>query len=194
MASIVITPAVGWPLTAAEVKAQCRIDGAFEDAYIEDVLIPAVCLMFERETGCYLLTTVVEDRLPCWPRTGRIDLGRGEVSAITSVTYRDADGASQTLPEAAWQFDPSVQPASVYLAPGATLPSMQSHPAALRVRYVAGFGADGASVPRDARLWLLLHVGHFWINREAGYAAPGNDMKPLLYADRLIDQWRRVPI
>ena len=39
------------PLTLAEVKLQCRVDGEEEDAYFEDVLIPAARALAEEVSG-----------------------------------------------------------------------------------------------------------------------------------------------
>jgi uncharacterized phiE125 gp8 family phage protein len=194
MASIVLQAASGAVLTLADVRQQCRIDGSDDDAYLEGVVIPGVCALFESETRHRLLTTVMQDRLPCWPRTGRIDLGWGHVQQVDEVTYLDAAGQLQTLPPTAYQVDPDGLPAAVHVAPGAALPSMQQHPAALRVRYTVGFGDEPADVPRDVRLWLLLHCAHFWNNREAGFSASGNDMKPLLFAGGLISEYQLTSI
>lgn len=191
MVSVVISPSELVALQAADVRQQCRIDDSAEDQYIEQVLIPAVCSMFEERTQCKLFSTVCEDRLPAWPRTGRIDLGFGVVRSVQSVTYLDADGASQTLEPAAYQVLPDVVPGEVHLAFGRSLPTMRTHPAALRVRYVAGLAEAPASLPRDVRLWLLLHVGHFMANREAGQPVK---FEPLLHADGLIAAYLRNPI
>jgi hypothetical protein len=39
------------PLTLAEVKLQCRVDGDDEDAYFEGVLIPAARSLAEEVSG-----------------------------------------------------------------------------------------------------------------------------------------------
>lgn len=191
MVSVVITPSELVALEAADVRQQCRIDDSAEDQYIEQVLIPAVCSMFEERTQCKLFNTVCEDRLPAWPRTGRIDLGFGVVRSVQSVSYLNADGVSQTLGFGAYQVLPDVVPGEVHLAPGQSAPTMLTHPAALTVRYVAGVAVAPESLPRDVRLWLLLHVAHFWTNREA---AQTNELKPLLHADGLIAAYLRNPI
>ncbi|RZI79809.1 MAG: hypothetical protein EOP38_24405, partial [Rubrivivax sp.] len=194
MASTVLQAASQAALTVAEVRQQCRIDGTDEDAYLEAIVIPAVCALFESETRHRLLTTTLQDTLPCWPRTGRIDLGWRVVQEVQEVTYLDASGQLQTLPPTAYQVDPTTLPASVYVAPAAALPSMLQHPAALRVRYVAGFGDAPADVPHNVRLWLLLHCAHFWNNREAGFSASGNDMKPLLFTGGLISDYQLISV
>jgi uncharacterized phiE125 gp8 family phage protein len=191
MVSVVITPSELVALQAADVRQQCRIDDTAEDQYIDQVLIPAVCALFEERTQCKLFNAICEDRLPAWPRTGRIDLGFGVVRSVQSITYLDADGVSQVLDASAYQALPDAVPGEVHLAPGQSAPTMLAHPAALRVRYVAGVAVAPASLPRDVRLWLLLHVAHFWTNREAGQSAK---LEPLLHADGLISAYLRNPI
>ena len=69
MASIVVTPSTGVVLTAADVKAQCRIDAGDEDSYIEGFLIPAACAAFEQRTRCRLLTTTLRQYAQQWPQS-----------------------------------------------------------------------------------------------------------------------------
>jgi len=129
MATVVLTPSEAEVLTVAEVQQQCRIDGDDEEGYLRDLIVPGVCALFESYTRCFLASTVVEDHLPCWPRTGRIDLGRGLVRSVSQVTYLDAAGDSQELPAQLYQVDPASRPGAIFLAPGASLPAMLAHPA-----------------------------------------------------------------
>lgn len=194
MASTVLQGASVAALTVEEVRQQCRIDGDDEDAYLQGIVIPAVCALFESETRHRLLTTTMQDSLACWPRTGRIDLGWGRVREVEAVTYLDVAGQLLTLQPEAYQVDASGLPGSVYAGPGWMPLAMQKHPAALRIRYTAGFGDNPADVPHNVRLWLLLHCAHFWNNRESGFSAPGNDMKPLLFAASLIEPYQLISI
>lgn len=190
MASVIITPADGYPIDVEAVRQQCRIDTEDEDGYITDVLIPAVCAMFEELTGCRLLSTVMEDRLPGWPRSGRIDLAWGKVQGVTGVTYLDAEGAWQTLDPSLYQVNADALPGEVHRSSACLAPAIKCGPTSLRVRYTAGLAAEPAGLPPNARLWLLLHVGHFYANREAS----ASELKPLLYANGLISAWQRTSI
>ena len=190
MASVIITPAAGYAIDIEQVHQQCRIDDEVEDAYIAGVLIPGVCGLFEQETGCKLLTTVIEDRLPCWPGTGRIDLRWGQLQAVASISYLDVAGDLQVLDPGLYQVDATTLPGEVHRAPGKPLPAMLQHPSALRVRYSAGFGDTAEAVPPNARLWLLAHVAHFVANREA----TASKLDPLPFVANLIAAWQRVSI
>lgn len=188
MPSIVITPNNGTVLTAADVAQHLAIEDEAHYPYLEAVLIPAVVAMFESHTRCRLLSTTMEDVLPGWPRTGRIDLAWGPVASVVSVQYLDAAGAPQVLPGSAYQASAD---GSVYAAPWVSQPPMAEHPSALRVRYVAGFGADAAAVPRNVRLWLLAHAGDLFERRQAHAEAR---VERLPYIDNLIADYCRPTI
>jgi uncharacterized phiE125 gp8 family phage protein len=192
MPTIVITPSTGSVLTAADVNRQCRIDVGAEDAYLEDVLIPAVAAMFEQYTRHRLLTTGVQDTFAGWPRYGRLALAWGIASAVDAVTYLDADGQEQTLAPAAWYLEPGSAPGCIHLLAGGALPCLLEHPAAVRVRYQAGFGADAIAVPTEVKSWMLAHIAHFW--DEGRKSTSSADLKPLPFIDHLIAAFCRPTI
>jgi uncharacterized phiE125 gp8 family phage protein len=86
------------------------------------------------------------------------------------------------------------EPARITLKAGQNWPTTYQGPNAVRVRYVAGYGTTAAAVPQPIRNWMLLHVAHFYRNRELslpsrsrGEASDGQAMRPLPHADALLD-------
>ncbi|WP_290646417.1 hypothetical protein [Aquabacterium sp.] len=166
MPSIVITPSTGSVLTFDEVAQQCRLDDDAERSYVEQVLIPSVSSMFEQYTRCKLLSTVMEDAHAEWPCSGRLDLAFGPVKEVSSVTYLDLAGASQILLASLYYVHSGSVRGVLHRLD--TLPSMKCHPAALRVRYTAGFGDTADDVPACVKHWMLAHIASFMQNRESG--------------------------
>lgn len=183
MPTAVITPGAA-AVTAADVRAQARIDATDEDAYITGFLIPSVEQMFVDATRCRLTTTVLEQVGYAWPCDGLLPLLEGPVQSVASVTYTAVGGAATVLPTAGWRLQAmDDQTARLVLL---STPELEEG-GTVAVRYTAGFTAT----PAPARLWLLAHVAHFFNHREA---AASGDLKPLPFVSHLIAKWLRVPI
>lgn len=162
MVSIVVTPSTGAVITAADVKAQCRIDAGDEDSYIDSFLIPTACAAFEQRTRCKLLATTLWQYAEGWPLSGRLDLDWGVVSEVADVRYLAPGGTEVVLPSTAWATLPATAGmTSLYLLPGAQLPSLADHPAAVRINYKAGWALP-ANVPPAVKTWLLGYVAYLW--------------------------------
>ncbi|MCB9117972.1 MAG: DNA-packaging protein, partial [Caldilineaceae bacterium] len=105
--------------------------------------------------------------LDAWPADGIIELPRPPLASVTSITYTDEDGATQTLAANNYRVDTAREPGRVVLAPGADWPSValdSSNP--ITVRFVAGY-ADAGDVPGMAKAAILLQIGEIYANREA---------------------------
>lgn len=68
------------------------------------------------------------------------------VQSITSITYRDVDGNSQTLSTDVYELFATREPAEIHLKPNQSWPLTQTHEQAVTVTFVAGYG-DAADVP-----------------------------------------------
>lgn len=183
MRTVVITPGAA-ALTFDEVQAQLREVSTAEQLWLTQIIMPAVEGLFLQATRCHLTPTVVEHRQHGWPlQGGAITLQRGPVQSVASVTYTDPAGATQTLATTSWRLrHDDEQTTSVQLL---DTPEVQDGSEVV-VRYTAGF----ATVPANARAWLLGQVAHLWANR--GDEAQQAD--PLPHLNTLIAAWSRVPI
>jgi uncharacterized phiE125 gp8 family phage protein len=90
---------------------------------------------------------------------------RPPLASVTSITYVDGAGATQTLSLSVYTVDTSEEPGRIRLAYGQSWPSIRDQRAAVTVRYVCGYGGPG-SVPEAAKAALKLYVGHLYENRE----------------------------
>src|SRR3990172_4126589 len=96
-----------------------------------------------------------------------IHVPRPPLDSITSITYIDTGGTSQTLASSQYtvitedQYDPQVREAY-----GLTWPSTRSQPNAVTVTFKSGYGANTTDVPEHLRQSILLLVGDLFALRE----------------------------
>ena len=184
---LITAPAVE-PISLAEAKAHLRVDAASEDTLI-GLLIGSARQAAEHELGRSLITQTWELVLDAFP-AGQIEIPAGGVASVVSVKYHDAAGVEQTLDTADYIVDTDSTPAHVVLADGSGWPSTADRPAAVRVRFIAGFGATAADVPASIRHWMLLHIGSGYANRESVAAGAPVVELPGRYHAALLDPYR----
>ncbi len=181
------------PISIEVARAHCRVDTFLEgsppalasddDLWLTDIGIPAAREYCESELGVSLAPRTMElaaNSFPSFapstpPGTG-FNLPFGPVQSITSVTYIDSLGASQTMPSADYALDVYAKPARLNLVSGASWPTSDGTVNSVKVRYVVGFTIPGDSpqiypLPKMGMAMMLLMLGHLYDNRE-GVAAP----------------------
>jgi hypothetical protein len=191
----VVTAAAISPVTTAQLIAWGRLD-ASEDATTLQMLIDSATdaaekfmnrslinrtlkLTLDVPAGGldYLLGDGVYD-LPVSALYGcvksSIDLPRGPVSAISSVTTYDTDNASSTYSSANYTLDSSGS--RLLLNSDATWPSGMRTSAAVAIQYVAGYGTTAATVPAAIKNGILMHAASMYEQR--GQCEDAMDIPP----------------
>lgn len=175
------------PLTVAEGRAHLRVDDSSDNDTI-DALITTTRERVEEELGRALITqtwTLTLDRFPHGP----IELPRPPLQSVTSITYIDSDGASQTWGSSLYRVDTAAQPGRITPAYGESYPTTRDVTGAVTVTFVAGYGAAAADVPRPIRQAMLLLLGHAYAHREIVVA--GTIVSPIPQSmDWLLDPYR----
>ncbi len=127
----------------------------------------------ERFTHRAFITQTWDDKrdgFPCWysdrgDYRGAIVLPKPPVSSITSITYLDTTGASQTWASANYITDlpagPTASAARIVPAYNVIYPQTYSVPNAVTVRFVCGYGAASA-VPVDIKQAMELQIWDWW--------------------------------
>jgi len=162
MIKLITAPSVE-PVTLAQAKAQCSVDGAEFDNLL-NIFIAAARKRAEHETGRAFCTQTRELVLDAF---ADVCILRGApIQSVESVKFVDADlgGPAITLDPADYIFDKDSEPGRLLPAIGKTWPATQAIPNAVRVRYVCGYG-DAAEVPDDIKAWMLLAVTTMFENR-----------------------------
>lgn len=146
------------PVTVEEVKALARIQHTADDSVIEG-LIPAARIQAEHLMRRQLVNAtwrLTLDWFPSW----EIKFPRPPLASITSIKYDDVDGNEQTLTvDDDYRVLTDDEPGRVEPSYDAGLwPVTFDRAGAVRIVYVAGYGATAASVPADIRhaiKWLV---------------------------------------
>lgn len=149
-----LTPPAVEPVTLAEVKAHLRLETNDEDGLLGG-LVRAARVHLETETGLCLILRALRLYLDDWPDGRVIQIARGPVQTIETVTVYDALGAPVELDVAGYVLDGTARPARL------VLPVRQASERAINgieIDFAAGFGESGADVPDTLKRALLLHV------------------------------------
>lgn len=172
--TLVTAPSVE-PVTLAEVRAHCRVTSNDEDALLAGYLI-AARQHVEDYTGRALMTQTWDvffdgDWPLVWDKsrayyTQRIVLPKAPVQSVT-VSYVDANGATQTLAGSEYQAVTTAAVAYIVPSYAAVWPTVRDQQNAVTVRIVAGYGSNPGDAPEPIRLAILLLVGHWFEHREA---------------------------
>lgn len=183
-ARLITAPAVE-PVTLAEAKAHLYVTHSDDDAIIGAYLAAA------REDAEHRLQRALVEQtwelaLDAFPNV--IVLPMAPLASVTSIKYLDADGVEQTLDPATYYVDTDAEPGELVAKYGESWPSTRAERNAVRVRYVAGYGADGRFVPAAIRQWILLRVGALYENRESAVAGQPIQAAPRDFADSLLDR------
>lgn len=168
---LITAPAVE-PVLLAEAKTHLRVDTTADDTLIEG-LIAAARETLESTLSRALINQTWELVMDAFPGGNRIRLPRPPLVSVTSIKYKDKNGVEYTA-TSKYIVDTDSEPGQIVLHDDETWPSDELYEVgAVRVRYVAGYGAAGANVPRPLRQALLLLVGDWYENREDTVIAQG---------------------
>jgi uncharacterized phiE125 gp8 family phage protein len=149
------------PVTMDEVKGHMNVTHTEDDGKIAGYLAAVVDGLDGPEglLGRALITQTLEYTLDSFPRRP-IDLPLAPMQSVSSITYIDTNGDSQTLAAATYRVlnaDNPMRRGRIELAYGSTWPSTRRIEQAVTVTYVAGFGARNA-VPEHIRLLIMYGV------------------------------------
>jgi uncharacterized phiE125 gp8 family phage protein len=144
-----ITPAASYPLTLAEARAQCRVDGTDDDTYLTS-LIAAATSHVEDYTGRALVTQTWELVLDKFADAMMIP--KGPVTAVSSVKYFDVDGVQQTITDTNYVLDAASDPQWLVRASDYTWPSLSDGINNVVIRFVCGYSTVPDAILHAIRL------------------------------------------
>jgi len=167
---LVITPPIKEPISLAEAKLQCRVDGSTEDALLS-LFIAAARNYIEWRTARTIHETTLEYVLDSWPGTDRIVLPRATpLIEIVSVKYKDSVAAETTWTPTEYVEDKDFTPGALVLGYGLSWPSFTQYPVSpIRIRYKAGLATASPEVEASDAIKYpaLLLVAGMYENRES---------------------------
>lgn len=150
------------PVSVAEAKKHLRVDHSYDDAMIELYLKAARQHIDGKDgwLGRALVTQTWEFTLDAFP-TNEIRIPIPPLQSVTSIVYDNVDGDEETMSSDLYTVDNRNEPGWVF---SDSWPSTFAGINAVRVRFVAGYGAASA-VPEAIKAAILLLVGSLYDNR-----------------------------
>lgn len=182
-----ITAPAAEPVSLTEAKLHARVDHSADDALLT-VLITAARQEVEHVTGRALITQTWEMVVPAF--ADAMDLDIGPVASIASVKFLDSDGVEQTLAGTVYDLIDEALPPQVVLKTGQSWPATYTADDAVRIRFVAGYGADSAYVPAPIRAWLMVRISSLYAQRESFITGTIVSDPPNRFLDGLLDPYR----
>ncbi|PHR60848.1 MAG: hypothetical protein COA47_06465 [Robiginitomaculum sp.] len=166
----ILVPPVVEPISLTEVKAWLRLDHAFEDALILQ-LIETARLHAEKLTRHAFITQTIEQIALANVRTGLIDLGEKPLQSIQSVAKLNQDGTEQTLDTGAYIVD----------LDGARIRPINGHfSGSYRIVYIAGYGDLATDISAPLKTAILLLVAWLFEHRDGDAGALPREAQSLL--------------
>lgn len=166
MALRLITPPTEKPVTAAQCKTHLNIPHSDWDASIEIYIGAAVNYLdgYGGNLGRCMITQTWELVLDEFPSEA-LRLPIGPIQTVTSVKYDDTNGDEQTFNALNYTLDAASDPAWLVLDSDVSWPEIIDAINAVRVRFVAGYGAAEA-VPDALKLAIMQMVGTSVLQKE----------------------------
>ncbi len=144
-------PPYAEPVSLDEAKLWLREDGDESDALIGG-LVASAREYVEAATGVQLVTATLSMTFTCFPHGGLIRLPRRPALAVSSVTYVDVAGDTQTWSSALYQADLPL--ATMRPAWGEYWPTARGDQGGIAVTFVAGYATPFTAVASSDVLTL----------------------------------------
>lgn len=153
------------------------------------MLITAARQHAEQELKRYLITQTLDAYFHEFPHEHDRRFFLPPLQAVSAITYVDIDGVTQTLDSSLYVVDNISRPARIEPAYGTVWPSTREQMSAVKVRFVAGYGAAG-DVPACIKNWMLIRVKTLWDQRDQLVKQLGMPTFEPSFVDSLLDPER----
>lgn len=168
------------PVSLAELKAWLRVDHSAHDVPVAAIGAAARDYV-EKRIGRQLVLATYRLTLDGFPWPGgwnyltnpavfpdphTIRLPKAPLQSVSSVEYFDLAGTLQTLAASTYDVDATTDPGRVQLAMNKVWPVTLLRPGAVRITYVAGYGAASA-VPEMLKAAIKM-LALFWYEPSRG--------------------------
>lgn len=165
---VTVTGPASEPVTAAELKAQLRVDISDDDALIT-AKGKAARQLIEALTGRRMITRTEKLLLDDFPPCDGIVIPVAPVTAVSKVSYFDEDGTETVVDSSDYVVDVNGPVGRVVLKSDASWPDLTTSKRpinAVEVHFEAGY-ANAAAVPEPLKDAVKMLTGDLYGNREA---------------------------
>lgn len=171
MAYKVISVPASEPITLSEAKNYLKVEDSYTD---DDTLITAIITSVRQYIETYLTTALITQTIEekwdyidvrSYQMRQNFNLGVYPVQSVTSITYIDTNGDSQTWSASEYVVDTHRQVARIGIKNGYTWPSIQDEINVFTVTYIAGYGDAGSDVPGNILQAMRYLIAAYYENR-----------------------------
>lgn len=151
------------PVTLKELKQHCRIDTDDDDDLMIDYIRAAreFCETYQARSYVTQTITAKLDRF-----CNEITLPAPPLISVTSVSYTDTAGDSQTVSSSVYDVDTTSEPGRITIAYNQTWPTdVRLVTNAITIVYQAGYGAP-SEVPDRMKQAIKFLAAHYYEHRE----------------------------
>jgi len=184
-ARTISTAATTHPVNVAELRDQLHMEHTDEDVTLYRMIATAT-EQAEAYTERAFCTQTWKMYLDTFP--DEIIVPKPPLQSVTSITYVDTNGDTQTLSASTYTVDTDSEPGRIYEAYGESWPTVRDVDHAITVTFGAGYGDSAHDVPERIRHAILLLAADLYEIREPTLVGATLDESPTL--TRLLDTVR----
>lgn len=169
------SPLSGLAVSLQEAKNHLRISGPSQDDELS-LLIEASTERLERDINRGIMQATWQQAMYCFPTSGdKLLLQMGGATNVSSITYVDPDGVTQTLDPSEYEF--SAARGCVFVLSG-SWPDVQSEGTRdkVEINFTCGVAGEGC-VPRLFKQAVLLETGRAYFDPAQENGVNTNDGK-----------------
>lgn len=161
-------------VTTVELKAQCRIDSSDDDTLLDGLIAAATAHLdgYSGILGRALLEQTWQRDFADFSDCMRMPVG--DLMSAPVVTYYDIDNVQQVLSSDAYSALSDEIGPFITLNDGYSWPSVATRLDAVRLTWVAGYGATAADVPAAIKHAVMLLAADWYEHRENSALGAGN--------------------
>jgi uncharacterized phiE125 gp8 family phage protein len=152
------------PVTLEEAKLHVRVTDSSDDEKISNAIQFARELV-EHDTSSVICSSTWTYKLDDWPTSNAIEIPLRNVQSVSSITYLDTAGATQTWGASNYTLDTGRVTPAVFLAYLAEWPTIRPIENAVTITMVAGY-ATAATIPQVFKQLVLLAMAREYGDRE----------------------------
>ena len=153
-------------VSVEDCKSDLKLEHNDDDKLVEDYILAACALVGGRDGIVGKVLTTEKWDLKLSSAQGIVELPLSPVQSIESITYFDSQNQEQTLDVSNFYLYGDEDSAIIEPKAGTVWPAVYARRDAIKIRYVAGFGAAN-QLPANITRAIRLIVAHWYENRTA---------------------------
>lgn len=175
------------PVSTANAKIYARIDGSDDDTLVASLIV-AARQKVEQITRRALLTQTWDLYLDAFPFADII-VPKPPMQSVTSITYTDTNGTTQTWSSSDYTADTDSEPARIVPAFGEDYPGTRDEIKAVKITFKAGYGDAATAVP-DAIITAVKMLVTTWYDHRDAIVEGTSAQEVPLTVDAILASYR----